>query len=66
MSYFFFLFYRKVMKVLCTLLIILIEYLEVCWGNVNLLSGKHVILFKSLAQKKETKKQTVNVLYFKY
>lgn len=54
------------MKVLCTLLIILIEYLEVCWGNVNLLSGKHVILFKSLAQKKETKKQTVNVLYFKY
>lgn len=45
---------------------ITIKYFEVRLGNLNLLLRKSVIWFESLAQKKETGKQTTGTLYYHY
>ena len=50
-------------RVICAILAIVIKDLEVCCGNANLLLRKSAIWFESLAQKKETSKQTVDILY---
>ena len=47
-----------------TMLVVIIEDLEVRMGNSNLPLGKSVIWFESLAQKRETDKQTAGVLYY--
>ena len=48
------------------MLAIAIEDLEVWLGNLNLPLGKNRIWFKSSAQKEETGKQTVDILYYQY
>lgn len=60
-SYFFFLFYRKMIKIVCTILAIITKDLEMYLNNLNLSIKKSTIWFKSLTQKKETK-----TLYCKY
>lgn len=53
-------------RVVCTIFIVGIKDLEICFSNTNLLLRKSEICFKSLAQKGEISKQTANVLYSKY
>lgn len=65
-SYFFFSFYGEIIKLVCAILAIAVEDLEVCYDNANLFLGKSTIWFGPLAQKGETDKQTTDVLYNKY
>ena len=48
------------------MLAIAIEDLEVRFGNSNLPLGKSAIWFEPSAQKGETGKQTVCILYYQY
>lgn len=64
MFYFLLTFCRKMIKVVCTILIIVIEDLELCLPNLNLLLGKNAIGFELLAQKRKTGKQIANTLYY--
>lgn len=43
-------------RVVCTILAIVIEDLEMCLGNSNLPLGKSALWFEPLAQKEETSK----------
>ena len=63
-SHFFLLFYREMIKVVCTMLVITIEDLKMLLDNSNLLLGKSVIWFEPSALKKETGKQTTSTLYY--
>ncbi len=65
-SYFFLPFCEEIIRVVCTMFIATIEDLEVCLGNSNLPRGKSAIRFESLAQKRETGKQTASALYYQY
>lgn len=62
MSYFFFLFCTKMIRVICTMLAIIIEDLEMRLGNLNLPLKKSAIWFDPLAQTGETAKQLVGIL----
>lgn len=53
-------------KILSAMLNIAIKDLKVHLSNSNLSTGKKAICFKLLTQKRETGKQTVDVLYYKY
>ena len=53
-------------KVVCAILAVAIEGLEVRLNNSNLPTGKSAICFKLLAQKRETDKETAGALYYKY
>lgn len=66
MSYFFSLYYRKIIKVICAILAVVIDDMKVHLSNLNLLFGKNAIGFKPLAKKKETGKQTASAQYYKY
>ena len=66
MSHFFLSFHRKMIIVICTMLAIAIEDLEMCLGNLNLPLGKNAIRFEPLAQKGEINKQTAGALYYQY
>lgn len=50
-------------RVVYAILVIAIENIEVCLGNLNLLLRKSVIWLKLSTQKRETGKQTANALY---
>ncbi len=63
-SHFFLLFCGKMIKVICTILVVAIKDLEVCLGNSNLPLGKNAIRFELLIQKRETSKQTASALYY--
>ena len=64
MSYFFLLFCRKMIIVICTILAITIEDLKVHLGILNLLLGKNAIWFEPSVQKGEIGKQTASILYY--
>ena len=66
MCHFFFLFYGKMIRVVCAMLVVAIENLEMQLNNSNLPIGKSAICFEPLAQKRETGKQTAGALYYKY
>ena len=66
MSHFFLFFCRKMIKVVCAILIIAIKDLELRLGNSNLLLGKSAIWFEQSAQKGEIGKQTTSALYYQY
>ena len=66
MSHFFFLFCGEMIKVICAMLAVAIEDLEVQIGNSNLLLGRNAIAFEPLPQKLETGKQTTSALYYHY
>ncbi len=53
-------------RVVCTILAVVIEDLEVRLRNSNLPLGKSAIWFEPSAQKEETGKQTAGVLYYQY
>lgn len=53
-------------RVICAILAIIIEDLEIHLDNSNLLLRKYVIYFKLLVLKKETSKKTVSTLYYRY
>ena len=53
-------------RVVCAILAVAIEDLEVQLSNSNLSIGKSAICFKPSAQKRETGKQMADVLYYKY
>ena len=48
------------------MLAVKIKDLEVRLSNSNLSTRKNAIYFEFLAQKRETSKQTANILYYKY
>lgn len=54
------------LRVVCAILIIVIEDLELRCGNANLPLEKNVIRFESQAQKEEIDKQIAGTLYNKY
>lgn len=64
--YFFQLFHKKMMKVICAMLAIVIKDLKLRINNLNLLLGKSVIRFDSSVQMRETSKQIAHRLYYKY
>ncbi len=64
MSYFFLFFYEKMKKVACAILTITNKDFVIHFDNSNLLLGKSAIQFESLAQKKESGRQTTGVLYY--
>ena len=53
-------------RVVCAILSIAIEDLEVCLSNSNLPTGKIAIRFEPSAQKREPGKETIGALYYKY
>ncbi len=53
-------------KVVCARLAIAIKDLDVRLNNLNRPLGKSAIWFESLAQKRDTGKQIVGVLYYQY
>ena len=53
-------------RVICIILAVAIEDLEVRLGNSNLLLGKNAIRFELLTQKGQTGKQTADALCYKY
>ena len=65
-SHFFLLFCGEIIRVVCAILIVAIEDLEMQFGNLNLPLGKNTIWFELLAQKLETDKKTTNALYYQY
>ncbi len=65
-SHFFFPFRGEMIIVVCAMLAVAIEDLEVRLGNSNLPLGKSAIRFEPSAQKGETGKQTAGALYYKY
>ena len=65
-SHFFLLFRREMIRVVCAMLAVAIEDLEVRLGNSNLPLGKSAIRFEPSAQKVETGKQTTSALYYQY
>lgn len=65
-SHFFFLFYKQIIQVICTILAIVIKDLEIYLNNLNLLIKKSAICFELLVQKKEIGKQITDTLYDKY
>lgn len=62
---FFFLFYKKIIKIVYAIFAVAIKNLKVQFSNSNLLVGKNTIWFKFLAQKKEIDKRTADALYNK-
>ncbi len=66
MSHFFLFFRGEMIRVVCAMLVMAIEDLKVRLGNSNLPLRKSAIWFEPLAQKGETGKQTVDVLYYQY
>ena len=56
MSHFFFLFCGEMIRVICALLVVAIDDLDVRIGNPNLPLSKSEIRFESLSQKWETGK----------
>ncbi len=65
-SHFFLFFCEEMIGVVCAMLAVAIEDLEVRLGNSNLPLGKSAIWFEPLAQKGETSKQTAGALYYQY
>ena len=53
-------------RIVCAILIVIIEDLKVLLGNSNLPLRKSAIWFESLAQKRETSKQTSGILHYQY
>lgn len=53
-------------RVICAILAITIQDLEMQMGNSNLPLRKSVIRFEPLIQKEETDKQIAGALYYKY
>lgn len=53
-------------KVICAMLIIVINNLKVQINNSNLLLRKSAIRFKLLVKKRKISKQTTGILYYKY
>lgn len=64
MFYFFYLFCREMIRVVCAIFIVVIKDLEMHLNNSNLPLKKSPIWFESLAQKRETSKQTTDALYY--
>ncbi len=56
MSHFFLSFCGEIIRIVCAILAVAIEVLEVRLRNSNLILGKSAIRFESLAQKGETGK----------
>ena len=65
-SHFFLLFCGEMIRVVCAMLAVAIENLEVYLDNSNLPQRKSAIWFEPLAQKGETGKQTACILYYQY
>lgn len=63
MFYFFLSFCRKIIKIICTILIIVIKDLEVYLNNLNMPLKKSKICLQFSAQKDETDKQTAAAQY---
>ena len=53
-------------RVLCAMLVVAIEDLEMRLANSNIPLAKSAIWFEPLAQKEETGKQTAGILYYQY
>ncbi len=66
MSYFFLLFYGKMIRVIYAMFVIAIKDLKVYIGNLNLPLGENAIWFELLGQKNETGKQMAGALYYQY
>ncbi len=66
MFHFFLPFCGEMIKVICTILAMAIEDLEVRLGNSNLPLGKSAIRFELSTQKGETGKKTASALYYQY
>ncbi len=64
--HFFLSFHGEMIRVVCTMLAVSIDDLEVRLGNSNLPLGKSAIRFEPSAQKGETGKQTAGALYYQY
>lgn len=62
-SHFFLPFCGKMIRVVCAMLVVAIEDLEVRLGNSNLPLGKSAIWVEPLAQKGDTGKQMAGALY---
>lgn len=54
------------MKIICSIFVVAIKDLKVCLNNSNLSIEQCTICFKASGQKRETSKQTENILYYKY
>ncbi len=65
-SHFFLSFREEMLKVVCSMLAVAIEDLEVRLRNSNLLLRKSAIWFEPSAQKGEIGKQTTGALYYRY
>ncbi len=65
-SYFVLPFCGEMIRVICAILAIVIEDLEVHLRNSNLFPGKNVIWFELSAQKREIDKQMAGTLYYQY
>lgn len=65
-SHFFLPFRGEMIRVVCAMLAVAIEDLEVRLSNSNLPTGKSAIRFEPSAQKGEAGKQTAGALYYKY
>ena len=59
-------FYRKIKKLICAILAIVNKDLKIYLGNLNLLTKKNTIWLEFLAKKRETGKETTDILYYKY
>lgn len=53
-------------RVVCAILVIIIEDLKVHFDDRNLFLERTAIWFEPLAQKKETSKQTTDALYYQF
>lgn len=60
--YFFSFFFRKMIKVLCTIFAVIIKNLEMHLNNLNLPMGNSTIYFGFLIQKRDIGKQTTSAI----